>query len=191
MILIDDKIISNDVVEQQFVCSLEVCKGACCWKGDYGAPLTDEEREILKKIYEDVKPFLTEEGIEAIEAEGISTYFEKSKEYGTTLISNGACAYMTRDENDVAKCGIEQAYKAGVTDFIKPISCHLYPIRIEHYDGFDAVNYDKWDICSAACTLGKKLKIPVYQFVKEALIRKYDKEFYEALEGAAAIHEKD
>ncbi len=186
MILIDDKIISDDVVEKQFVCNLEACKGACCWEGDYGAPLTDEEQEILVKIYEDVKPFLTAEGIAAIEAQGVFTYFKKAKEYGTPLINNRACAYMTYDELGIAKCGIEQAHKAGKTDFLKPISCHLYPIRIESYEGFDAVNYDKWEICSAACTLGEKLKIPAYQFVKEALIRKYGEQFYEALEGAAA-----
>lgn len=186
MILIDDKIISDDVVEKRFVCNLEACKGACCWEGDYGAPLTDEEREILVNIYEDVKPFLTTEGIAAIEEQGVFTYFKKAKEYGTPLINNRACAYMTYDESGIAKCGIEQAHKAGKTDFLKPISCHLYPVRIEKYEGFDAVNYDKWEICSAACTLGEKLKIPVYQFVKEALIRKYGEQFYEALEGAAA-----
>jgi len=189
MILIEDKIISDDVVERQFVCNLEACKGACCWQGDYGAPLTDEEREILKKIYEDVKPFLLPEGIEAIENQGLYTYVDKAKEYGTTLIANGACAYMTRDENGVAQCGIEQANKAGATNFLKPISCHLYPIRVEHNGIFEAINYDKWEICSAACELGKKLEMPVYQFVKAALIRKYGEDFYEALEGAAAVHE--
>jgi len=188
MILIEDKIIGDEVVEAQFVCNLEACKGACCWEGDYGAPLTDEEREILSKIYDDIKPFLTEEGRAVIESEGIYVYVNEAKEYSTTLMDNGACAYMTRDENGAAKCGIEQAHKAGATDFLKPISCHLYPIRIESNGIFDAINYDKWNICSAACKLGEKLQIPVYQFVKDALIRKYGKEFYEALEGAVAVH---
>lgn len=185
MILIEDKIIGDEVVEAQFVCNLEACKGACCWEGDYGAPLTDEEREILSKIYEDVKPFLTEKGRAEIEAQGIYVYVNETKEYATPLVDNAACAYMTRDENGIAKCGIEQAYKAGATDFLKPISCHLYPIRIEHNGVFDAINYDKWEICSAACKLGKKLEMPVYKFVKDALIRKYGEAFYEALEGAA------
>ena len=189
MILIDDKIISDDVVEVQFVCNLDACKGACWWEGDYGAPLTDEEREILKNIYEDVKPFLTPEGKAAIETQGIYVYVDETKEYATTLVNNTACAYMTRDENGIAKCGIEEAHKAGKTDFLKPISCHLYPVRIDHHDHFDAINYDKWEICSAACELGKKMQMPVYQFVKDALIRKYGEDFYEALEGAAAVHE--
>jgi len=185
MILIDDKIISDDLVEVQFVCNLKACKGACCWEGDYGAPLTDEEREILKKIYDDVKPFLTPEGRAAIEKQGIYTYVDETKEYATTLVNNNACAFMTRDKDGVAQCGIEQANKAGKTDFLKPISCHLYPVRIDHHDNFDAINYDKWEICSAACELGKKMQMPVYQFVKDALIRKYGEDFYEALEGAA------
>jgi len=187
MILIDDKIISDDVVEQQFVCNLNACKGACCWKGDYGAPLEDEEKEILEKIYADIKPFLLPEGIAAIEEQGVFTYYKTEQEHGTPLIANGACAYMTKDENGVAQCGIEQAQKAGAIDFKKPISCHLYPIRIKKYEGFEAVNYDKWDICSAACDLGKKLQMPAFRFVKDALVRKYGAAFYEALEGAAKV----
>ncbi len=190
MILIEDKIISDDVVVEQFVCNLNACKGACCWEGDYGAPLEENEKLTLEKIYGDVKPFLTEEGIKAIEEQGVFTYYKKEKEYGTPLIHKLACAYMTKDENGIAQCGIEQAHKAGKTDFRKPISCHLYPIRIKKYDGFEAVNYDSWDICSAACELGKQLKMPVYQFVKDALIRKYGEEFYKALEEAAKLHEE-
>ncbi len=186
MIIIEDKIIGDEVVEAQFVCNLKACKGACCWEGDYGAPLTDEEREILSKIYEDVKPFLTEEGKAVIESQGIYVYVKESKEYATTLIDNKACAYMTFDEIGVAQCGIEQAHRAGATDFIKPISCHLYPVRIENNGIFDMIDYDKWEICSAACELGKQLQMPVYQFVKDALIRKYGEEFYQALEGAVS-----
>lgn len=192
MLIIEDVLISDAVVEEQFICNLNACKGACCWEGDYGAPLEEEELIILKQIYKDVAPFLTEAGRQVIETEGVYTYFEDAEDYGTPLINGGACAYMTRDEQGVAQCGIEQAYRAGTTDFPKPVSCHLYPIRItpksEHQ--METMNYDRWDICSAACALGKEHQMPVYRFVKEALIRKYGEAFFEALD-ATATHLKD
>lgn len=174
-------------MKEHFLCNLNACKGACCWEGDYGAPLTKEELETLENIYEDVKPFLRPEGIAAIEEQGHYTYFKEPRIYGTTLINNSACAYLTYDELGIAKCGIEQAYRAGKTNFYKPVSCHLYPIRIEENptNGFDTLEYDRWDICSAACTLGKKEKMPVYKFVKDGLVRKYGEDFYEELEAAA------
>jgi hypothetical protein len=189
MILIDNKIISDDVVEKQFVCNLDACKGACCWEGDSGAPLEKAELAILEEIYPKVKPFLTQKGIEVIEQEGVYTYYKREEEYGTPLIDNAACAYLTYD-GGIAKCGIEKAQEAGVIDYKKPISCHLYPIRITSNETFDAVNYDKWDICTAACSLGEKLEMPVYQFLKGALIRKYGEEFYEALDAAANFEEE-
>ena len=189
MILIDNKIISDDVVEKQFVCNLDACKGACCWEGDSGAPLEKAELVILEEIYPKVKPFLTKKGIEVIEREGVYTYYKREEEYGTPLVDNAACAYLTYDEG-IAKCGIEKAQEAGVIDYKKPISCHLYPIRITSNETFDAVNYDKWDICTAACSLGEKLEVPVYQFLKGALIRKYGEEFYEALDAAANFEEE-
>jgi len=184
MIVIDEILISDDEVEAHFLCNLNACKGACCWEGDFGAPLDKEEMKTLEDIYEDIKPFLTEEGILAIEEKGLYTYFEEPKEYGTTLLENGACAYMTTDALGIAQCGIEQAHRAGVTDFYKPVSCHLYPIRVEKEEAsnFEALNYDRWDICSAACTLGKKEQLPVYQFVKNALVRKYGQAFYDQLD---------
>lgn len=187
MIIIQELLVSDDIVEKQFICNLDACKGACCWEGDFGAPLEDDEREILDRIYDQVKPYLGEEGIKAIEASGKYVYYQDAKEYGTTLIGNGACAFMTLDDRGIAKCGIEEAYNDGKTDFIKPISCHLYPIRvtINELTDFEALNYDKWDICSAACTLGKKHKMPVYQFVKAAIIRKYGQDFYDELDAAA------
>lgn len=185
MIIIDDKLISADVVEKQFICNLEACKGACCWVGDYGAPLNEEERETLKEIYPVIAPFLTEEGRKVIEEKGTEEFFKEPKEWGTRLLENGACAFMTKDENGYAKCGIEQAHQEGHTDFKKPISCHLYPIRIEKNTQYDAVNYDKWEICSAACSLGEKHQMPVYKFVKEALVRKYGQDFYDQLDAAA------
>lgn len=190
MLIIQDKFVSLDIVEEQFLCNLNACKGACCWEGDSGAPLEVEELKILDQIYEQVRPYLDGENIARIESEGGYKYYEDFNEYGTNLLDNGACVYMTRDELGFAKCGIEQAYRDGKIDFYKPISCHLYPIRIteEKSTNFEALNYDKWDICSAACELGKKEQLPIYQFVKEAIIRKYGEEFYEELDAAAKVY---
>lgn len=187
MIIVQDKLVSDDVVEQQFICNLSACKGACCWEGDFGAPLEKAELAILESILEKVKPYLSPAGIAAIEAQGAYQWFEGMNEHGTTLIDGGPCAYMTYDPLGIAQCGIEMAWKAGDIDFQKPISCHLYPIRVSKYEHFDseALNYDRWDICSAACSLGEKEKVPVYRFVKDALIRKYGQAFYDELDGAA------
>lgn len=187
MIIIQNLLVSDDVVEQQFLCNLSACKGACCWEGDFGAPLEEQEMAILDTELEAIKPFLTEKGLKAIEEQGCYTWSDESKEFGTALIDNGACAFMTYNELGIAQCGIEQAHRAGVIDFLKPISCHLYPIRVNKDEAtdFEALNYDKWDICSAACTLGKKEQLPVYRFVKAALVRKYGEAFYEELDAAA------
>ncbi len=193
MLIIQEVLISDDIIEEHFLCNLQACKGACCWEGDWGAPLETEELQTLERIYEDVKPFLTEAGIAAIETNGLFTFFEDARDYGTTLQPDGACAYMTFDGQGIAKCGIEQAYLAGATDFKKPISCHLYPIRV-HYNreqDFEALNYDRWDICSAACELGRNEQLPLYRFVREALVRKYGEAFYEELDAAARHLERE
>lgn len=191
MIMINDVLVTDEVVEEHFLCNLNACKGACCWEGDSGAPLEKEEMYILESIYDKVGPFLRPEGRAAIEREGLYTYVEEVKEYATPLIDNGPCAYMTYDQNGIAQCGIEQAYNAGEIDFRKPVSCHLYPIRIERnpQSGFEVLQYDRWEICSAACSLGAKEQLPIYRFVKDGLIRKYGAEFYEALEGAVRYRE--
>ena len=181
MILVEKAVISDDIKENFFVCDLDKCKGACCVEGDAGAPLEDEETIILEEIYPQVKDYLTQEGREAIEAQG-TWVIDRDGDKGTpTIGNNGACAYSITDEKGVLKCGIEQASREGKTDFKKPISCHLYPIRITKYDDFDALNYDRWHICDAACVLGNKLGVPIYKFLKEALIRKYGKEWYAEL----------
>jgi hypothetical protein len=176
-------IVSEDILEKEFVCNLTACKGACCIDGDAGAPLLKEETSILEKIYPIVKPFLRPEGIEAIEAQG-TWVIDKDNEQGTPLIDNKDCAYVIFD-GDTALCGIEQAYNQGLIDWKKPVSCHLYPIRIKEFSSFQAVNYDRWDICGDACQLGKELQVPVYKFVKEALIRRFGREWYEELEQVA------
>lgn len=180
--------ISDEVVREHFRCHLDACKGACCWEGDFGAPLEAAEVETLAEIFKIIRPFLRKEGIEALEKQGFSVFYKDLGGHGTPLLPDGACAYLTFEENGVAKCGIEKAWEAGVTAFKKPISCHLYPVRVAKNEeaGFEALNYDRWDICSAACKAGKKAKLPVYQFVKAAIIRKYGEEFFEELDAAAA-----
>lgn len=192
MLIIQDKFVSLDIVEEQFLCNLNACKGACCWEGDAGAPLEEEELEILDQIHEQVRPFLSPAGVEAIEQEGAYVYYQDMAAYGTNLLENGACVYMTYDALGFAKCGIEQAYRAGKIDYYKPISCHLYPIRVTTNEAlnFEALNYDRWDICSAACENGQKAKLPIYQFVKPAIVRKYGADFYEELEAAAEHYGK-
>lgn len=186
MIIVQNKLVSDELVEEHFICNLSACKGACCWEGDLGAPLDAEEIPILEQIYDKVKPFMSPAGIAAVEEQGVYTEFEPD-DYATPLIDGGPCAYLNFDRNGVALCSIEQAQLAGVIDWKKPISCHLYPVRIAANEelGFEALNYDQWDICSAACTLGKSEQVPVYQFVKDAIIRKYGQDFYDELDGAA------
>lgn len=186
MLVIDNTLISDEVIEKHFVCDLNACKGACCVKGDYGAPLEDDELEQLDKVYEKVKPYMTPAGIEAVEKQGKYLLYEK-KEWVTPLIKGKECAYTFFDENGVAKCAIEKAYYEGKVKWKKPISCHLYPIRItKQRNGLEALNYDRWSICKAACKLGDSLKVPVYKFLKESLTRKYGKEWYKQLEVAAS-----
>ena len=185
MIIIGDKIISLDVVEEQFICNLKVCKGECCIKGEGGAPLEDDETGILDDIYEDIESYLTEAGKAEIAKQGRYTMSEDGTKMVTPLIDGGACVYLNYDELGVAKCAIQKAHEDGVVDWPKPISCHLYPIRVSKYEDFEAVNYARWDICKAACRLGKEHKVAVYEFLKEPLVRKYGDEFYEELDAAA------
>lgn len=177
-------IVSEDLIEKDFVCNLGACKGECCIAGEAGAPVTAEEVDILKKIYPKVKPFLRAEGIAAIETQG-THIISDFDELETPLVEGKECAYVTFSANGTAGCGIEDAYNAGEVDFRKPISCHLYPVRVQDYSEFAAVNYHKWPICNDACTLGASLKVPVYKFVKDALIRKFGAPWYTQLEKVA------
>ncbi|NAW50539.1 DUF3109 family protein [Elizabethkingia argentiflava] len=184
MIQIDDKIISEDVFAENFVCNLTKCKGICCVEGDAGAPLEEAEINILAEIYPKIKSYLRSEGVEAIEEQGTHV-IDIDGDLVTPLVENKECAYVIFDEKGYTKCGIEKAYEEGVIDYQKPISCHLYPIRITSYSTFDALNYDVWKICSDACSLGDELKVSVYQFLKKPLIRKYGEAFYNTLTEAA------
>jgi hypothetical protein len=176
-------IVSEEILERDFVCNLSACKGNCCIDGDAGAPLSAEETKIMEEIYPKVKPYLRPEGIAAIEAQGTWVKGEDG-DFETTLIEGKDCAYVIFD-GATALCGIEQAYNEGIVSWKKPVSCHLYPIRVKDFSEFTAVNYDKWDICSDACTLGKELQVPVYKFVKEALVRRFGEDWYLELEKVA------
>ena len=176
MIQVESTIISLDIFQKHFVCDLNACKGACCVEGDAGAPLLDEEEKILEKILEKIKPYMTEKGLKTIEKKGISA-IDSDGDLTTTLVNNKECSFVVF-EDGITKCSIEKAYNDGVVDFKKPISCHLFPIRIKEYHDFDALNYEKIKICEPACECGTKLEIPLYTFLKEPLIRKYGKQWY-------------
>ena len=178
-------IVSEDIIAKDFVCNLNACKGACCIEGEAGAPVTEEEVTILKEIYPKVKPFLRPEGIAAIEKQGTHIKTDLD-ELETPLVDGRECAYVTFTDKGIASCGIEDAFNAGSIDFRKPISCHLYPVRVQDYCEFAAVNYHRWPICDDACTLGKELQVPVYKFVKTALIRKFGENWYAELEKVAS-----
>ena len=181
MIILQNTVISDDIRDQFFLCQLDKCKGACCVEGDLGAPLEESELKELQDNYEQIEPYLSEAGKQAIAEQGL--YIKDwEDDFSTTTINDRECAYAIYDEQNVLKCGIEQAYLDGKISWRKPISCHLYPIRITKYDGFEALNYDRWSICSAACSFGADLGVRVYQFLKEPLIRKYGSEWYQELE---------
>ena len=184
MIQIGDTLVSDELLSEAFVCDLNACKGACCVEGEYGAPLEQEEADELKAKAAHIAPYLSEKGRVAIAQQGAWVKGEDG-DLETPLMPSGHCAYVIEDENKTLKCGLERVHAEGHINFKKPISCHLYPIRIAKYTDFEALNYDRWSICSAACSLGEELKVPVYQFLKEPLIRKYGSHFYSELENVA------
>lgn len=181
-------------MEQQFVCDLSKCKGGCCEEGDAGAPLEDAELETVLEMYEKIKPYLTPESIAEVEKKGKYVYH---KEFGwvtpTLGNDNEICVYGNRDAKGIIKCAFEQAYYDGVIPWKKPISCHLFPIIAKkgRHGDYERMNYEPREkLCNPACGLGKKLKVPTYEFLKEPLTRKYGQEFYKALDKAAKIHAK-
>ena len=184
MYLIQEVLVSEEVFSRQFVCHIDKCKGACCWEGDYGAPIAKDEIEQIEAAYPKVKKYLSDKAIEQIEKQGIAPY---DKEYGgevTPLMRDHSCVFLLKDDSGAAVCSFQKAHHAGEIEFVKPISCQLYPLRVTSNEasGFEAINYDEWDICSAACKLGADLSMPVFRFVKEAIIRKYGIKFYPEME---------
>lgn len=183
MIVIDNIYVSDQVVEEQFVCDLHKCKGGCCIDGDAGAPLTNDELKEVIEAFDEVEHLLNKEALHIIEQEGSYVY---DREFGwvTPTMSNGMCVYGLVDKSGIVKCSFEQVYNEGKTKWKKPISCHLYPIKISKSKNTDQqyVNYEPRDpMCNPGCALGQKLKVPTYVFLKEAIIRKYGEDFYEVL----------
>jgi hypothetical protein len=189
VIVIENILFADDIIEKKFVCDLEKCRGGCCEEGDAGAPLDNEELQIIPELYDKIKPYLTEEAILEIEKKGKYVY---NSEFGwvTPTLGNDReiCVYGKRDEKGIIKCAFESAYLDGVITWQKPVSCHLYPVIV--YKGkqgdYSRVNYEPREkLCNPACSLGKKLDVPVYEFLKEPLVRKFGKEFYMILEKLA------
>ena len=187
MIAIENALISDLVVSEQFLCDLHKCKGACCVDGDAGAPLERKELKQIDEVFDAVLPYLNKESVDEINRQGRYVY---DKEFGwvTPTINSKICVYGIVDKDGIVKCGIEQAFNDGKVNWKKPISCHLFPITIDKSkDGAtEYVNYEpREDHCKAACTLGKKMKLPVYRFLKEPIIRKFGQAFYDALVATA------
>ncbi len=183
MILIDEILIEGPVVDTCFACDLSACKGACCWEGDFGAPLEEDEMLAIEKVLDQVKPLLSDEARAILDSQEPYTYFEGMKQYGTPLAKDKSCIYLIK-EGEISYCSFESLYQKGEIAFRKPISCHLYPIRIEKnsQSGLSLMRYDEWEICDPALANGKSSDTKIYKFAKEALIRKYGQEFYDRLD---------
>ncbi len=168
MIIVKNSIVSDDIADQSFCCDLGCCKGACCVEGDSGAPLMEEEVEKIEAVLDRALPLMTDEGRAAVETQGVAVR-DKDGDLGTTLIDGGACAFVTPGPDGCSFCALQGLYK--------PVSCHLYPIRVEDFGEFTAVNYHQWDICRPAKGKGD----PLYVYLKEPLIRRFGKEWYDEL----------
>ncbi|MFT5596614.1 MAG: hypothetical protein ACI9O2_001093 [Flammeovirgaceae bacterium] len=188
MIQIDDALLSEDLFSKRFVCDLGACKGACCVEGDSGAPLEPEEVGLLEEALEDIKPYMRQEGIDRVEETGVFT-IDIDGEFVTPLVNDEECAFVSFDRNGTAKCSIEQAHRDGKTDFLKPVSCHLYPIRVTQLKDYVALNYHYWPICNPARSCGAKLDVKVFKFLKEPITRKFGEEFFEKLVEADKLME--
>ncbi|MBK9513435.1 MAG: DUF3109 family protein [Flavobacteriales bacterium] len=175
-------LISEDLFERRFVCDLNACKGACCVAGSSGAPLEVEEEALLQELWPKIRPYIPEKGQRAIDEHGVSELDEDGDLVTTLVEGRGECAFTVFDEQGIALCGVERAWKDGAIPFRKPISCHLYPIRIEKLKFHDGLNYHRWPICKPACECGAKLDVPVFRFLKDSLTRKYGAEWYAELE---------
>ena len=184
MIEIGKAVVSLDILEKQFCCDITKCKGACCVEGDSGAPVTEEEAKIIEELYPEFQEYLSEENQLEISRQGFSLV-DSDGDLVTPIIGNNECVFTFTDENGITLCAIEKAYIEKKTNFRKPVSCHLFPIRITAYKRFDAVNYQKLDICKPGRICGKSSNLPLWQYLKEPLIRKYGEKWYNDLEYAA------
>lgn len=184
MLQIEDTIISLDIIEEKFVCDLAICKGACCVEGDEGAPVNADEAELITKLLPVVWDEMSDAAKAVVEEQGVA-YHDRENELAISIVNGAECVFTYYDEMETCKCLLEKAFKEGKTDFYKPISCHLYPVRIKKFDSFTAVNYHRWHVCGCARKNGSKLKVPVYKFLKEPLIRQFGNDWYSQLDIAA------
>lgn len=181
MIQIGEVIVSSDVLREKFLCNLDVCKGACCIEGDAGAPVEFEEVEKLEEVLPVIRDELSPEARAVIDRQGV-VYTDQEGDLVTSIVNDKDCVFTCYDEKGCCYCAIEKAWREGKTDFYKPVSCHLYPIRVGNYGVYKAVNYNRWEICKAAVLLGQKENLPVYKFLKKPLIRKFGEDWYAELE---------
>jgi hypothetical protein len=182
MIQIKDTLISDDIITECFVCNLSRCKGECCIAGDSGAPVGEEEKKTMEDVLPHVLPYMTPEGRRTVELMGAWVVDSYDRSPVTPLIDGKECAYLIKNDEGISLCAIEQAYNDGKIRFKKPISCHLYPIRLSQIMSYTALNYHRWEVCSDACVLGKKLGVPIYKFLKEPLTARFGKNWYAELE---------
>jgi hypothetical protein len=182
MFIVGGTLVSEELLDEQFVCDLNACKGACCVEGSSGAPLDADELDQLEDVYEQVKPYMRPEGIKAIEELGLYQMDEDGDLVTTLVNGNKECSFVTFDKSGIAKCALEQAYNDGKTQWKKPISCHLYPVRLQKLTEYTAVNYHRWQVCKPACECGKALQVPVYKFLKDPLVRKFGQEWFDELD---------
>ena len=184
MVQIDDVVVSLDVFREKFICNLDACKGQCCIEGDAGAPLEEEEVAELEKVLPVIWDQLSPQAREIIARQGVC-YTDQDGDLVTSIVNGKDCVFTCYDEKGCCYCAIEKAYRDGKVDFYKPVSCHLYPIRVGNYGPYKAVNYHRWDVCKAAVILGQKENVPVYKFLKEPLIRKFGEAWYNEMESVA------
>lgn len=189
MVQIGDTIVSFDIFKEKFCCNMDACKGACCIEGDAGAPLEEEEVKELEKVLPVIWEDLSDEARAVIERQGVS-YVDEEGDLVTSIVNGKDCVFTCYDAKGHCLCAIEKAYRAGKTGFYKPVSCHLYPIRVSNYASFKALNYHRWNVCKAAVLLGRQQGIPVYRFLKEPLVRQFGGAWYQELEIAAKELEK-
>ena len=188
MIQIRDTILSDDIFEKYFICNLAKCKGACCVEGDSGAPLEQEEFEQIKSILPEIWNDLSPQAQALIEEQGIA-YTDYDGELVTSIINGRECVFTYFDEDGTCKCSIEKVHREGRISVQKPISCHLYPIRLQKLSEFTALNYNRWLICKPAVKLGKCEGVKIYEFLREPLIRKFGEEWYNEVCEAAKLLE--
>ena len=180
MLQIGNTLVSLDLAERMFCCDLQSCLGQCCIDGDAGAPITEEERDIIEKILPEIWDDLLPQAKEVIKEQGVS-YIDEEGDLVTSIVGGQNCVFTTFAEGGMCQCAIEKAFREGRVDFMKPVSCHLYPVRITEYPTFTAVNYHRWKICRCAEALGRKNGIRLYKFLREPLIRRFGQEWYDEL----------